>query len=300
MNADLLQKLLSACRRHISGTGFLATPIPGLNLVNRTKPENLRSFSRPFAAIVLQGRKRTLIGASEFAYGPGSSVVTCVDVPSETCVEEASPEKPYISAVIDIRRELIADLSARAAERGRPDRAASASPIFVTEADDALADCALRLVSLLDDPTSQALLAPILMEEFHARLLLSPLGAWLREACAYGSRTHQVAQAIAAIRAGFAGELRADELAGRVNMSPATFHRHFKSVTGVTPIQYQKIMRLYEARRLLASGQARVAQAAGMVGYVSSSQFATDYRKFFGTAPSAHFGAAAQARTGAA
>lgn len=285
MREDLQTELATLCRRHARSIGLTPTAVDGLFVACRTQKGEKRSFSEPYAAIVLQGRKCTYVNNTAFAYGAGNSVITCVDLPTETVIEEASADVPFLSVVVRLNRKLLSELALQ--QGGVAQSAGQAGiPLLVQACPDELADNALRLLRLLDTPDQIALLGPVLMREFHARLLLGPQGAWLREVCAFGSKLNQISKAIGLIKEGFASDIRTEDLAREVNMSTASFHRHFKAVTGCSPIRYQKILRLYEARRCLTSGRSKVLDTAYSVGYASASQFTKDHRDFFGVAPS--------------
>lgn len=159
-------------------------------------------------------------------------------------------------------------------------------PIWTVPADDDLAECCLRLARTAGREREAALLAPILKREMAARLLLGPLGPWIRSALSDAARSSRIADAAARIRSEFEKPLSVAALARSANMSSATFHRHFKAMTGLSPIQYQKAVRLNEARSLIVEESSRISDAAYRVGYASASQFAAGYRHFFGRSPS--------------
>ncbi|MDO5532536.1 AraC family transcriptional regulator [Sutterella sp.] len=276
--------VMARCRLAGGAAGFNATPVPGLAVVVRTRAGEQRSFQKPYVALALQGRKRTVVGTTEHVYGTGDVVTTCIDFPSFTTVEEASPERPFIAAVLELNRDLMTELALTLAP-GRPASEPPGQPFFVSPATEAIADVFLRLLELTERPAEIPVLAPILVRELHARLLLGPQGEWLRSICAYGSHASQIARAVSLIKSDFRGQLVVADLAGRVGLSEASFHRHFKQITGHSPIQYQKLMRLYEGRSLLRSGRRSVSAAAFEVGYASASQFTNDYRRFFGLSP---------------
>ena len=278
---QLLRKLTLQCAYAV---GFNATAIEGLSVVKRVQSGEKRSFNEPYAALVLQGRKRTFVGPYEHVYGPGECVVTCLDFPSVTYIEEASVDTPFLSVVLRLDRTMLSELALSQEKFSRS--AVTSQPFVVSRCSDDLADAFLRLLSLNHESEERrSLLAPILTRELCARLLLSEQGPWIREVCAFGSRSHQVAAAIDFIKASFREDITIERLAAKSGMSTATLHRHFKTLTGFSPIQYQKILRLYEAQRQLVSGRQTVSGAAYGVGYVSSSQFSNDYKAFFGISP---------------
>ncbi|MDO5532541.1 AraC family transcriptional regulator [Sutterella sp.] len=284
MRADIARSLADFCRRLTPEVGFIPTAVPGLACVRRIAAGEKRSFQNPYVAVVLQGRKRTAVGSVEHTYGPGDIVVTCIDFPSFTTIEEASPEKPFLSVVLEMNRDLMTELSLQLTEQSLPEEAGG-QPFFVSSCSDSIAASYLRLLELTETPDDIPLLAPILTRELHARLLLSPLGGWIRGVCSVGTHSNQIARAVTLIKNDFRQPLTVADVARRVGLSEASFHRHFKACTGHTPIQYQKILRLYEGRLILKSGRKSVSGAAYEVGYASSSQFTNDYRRFFGMSP---------------
>lgn len=279
------ESLARLTARLAKAVGFNPTGIPGLSVVMRTSRGEKRSFQKPYAALVIQGRKRTRVGDAERVYGPGDIVVTCIDFPSFTTIEEASPEHPFLSCVLELDRKMLADLALSSGSPGSSSEEPPGLPFFVAPCGEALAQNFLRLLALGECPEAAALLGPILVRELHARLLLSPLGVWIRSVCASGTRSNQVATAVSLIRAQFREPLSVPEIARHVGLSAPTLHRHFKSLTGFSPIRYQKMLRLYEGRSLLREGRKTVSGAAFEVGYASSSQFTNDYRRLFGRSP---------------
>lgn len=258
------ETLAHLAMQHAGSIGFNPTGIAGFNVVKRTERGEKRSFQKPYAALIFQGRKRTRVGDIEHVYGPGDVVVTCIDFPSFTTIEEASIEKPFLPRLRMTRQD---------------------SPFFVTRCEEDIAQNFLRLLELSDAPGKISLLAPILIRELHARFLLGPQGAWIRSVCSYGTHSHQIAAAVSMIKEKFREPISVADIAGNIGLSEPSLHRHFKNMTGFSPIKYQKILRLYEGRNILRSGRKTVSGAAFEVGYASSSQFTNDYRKFFGLSP---------------
>ncbi len=281
---EIHERILEICRRKAHVVGFNPTGIDRLSVVMRTTRGEKRSFNAPYLALVLQGRKHTVIGEYEFTYGPGDSVVTCIDAPSVTYVEEASPQTPFISVVLELDRNLLAELIVEHGKSVRHAVRPSGMPFAVAKSSDDISLNFLRLLEL-SEQEDKSILEPILLREVHARLLLGIQGNWLREVCAFGTRTNQISKAVEKIKENFASQISMEALAKEVGMSQATFHRHFKALTGFSPNQYQKLLRLYEARRLLASGKSTASASAYKVGYASTSQFTNDYKAFFGITP---------------
>lgn len=284
MKTELLTQLLAEAGRHAGRIGFNDTGVENLSIVRREHRGEKRSFANVYAALVLQGTKHTEAAGETYRYRAGDLVVNCLARPTVTYIDEASPEHPYLSIVLTIEREELFALSLSFGGGADRPAAGDARTMFVTPAGDDLADAYLRLLRVSDKPEA-GLLGPIIKREIYARLLLSPLGEWLREVSVFGSRINQIASAVERIRRDFRDPISVEALAAQSHMSPASFHRHFKSLTGVSPLQYQKALRLNEARRLIASRRVNVSQAAFEVGYVSPSQFSSDYRLAFGRSP---------------
>ena len=288
MNEELLNRLLEEARPFASAIGQNPTGIPGFLVVRRESAGEKRSFSKLYAAAVLQGSKSTTINGHTLNYGRGNLVVNCIERPSVTCIREASAERPFLSLIIELERQELLDLAMSANTHGLRQSAPDnmQHPIFVTQADEEILSCFLRLTQLLrKSKNEQDLLAPILKKEIYARLAIGPLGKWILSVCTLGTRSNQISSAVEMIQSGFRKALNVEDIARTVNMSPATFHRHFKILTGVSPLQFLKSLRLYEARRLILSGHSNISQAAYDVGYASPSQFSNDYRTAFGLSP---------------
>lgn len=230
--------------------------------------------------LVLQGAKEVMIGERRLRYDPASYFCASVDVPASGAIVEARPEQPYIGLSLGLDREALAALL--------PDVPAkedlSAASFGVSPVTPQLLDAWLRLVRLLDTPDDIPVLGPLLEREILYRLLQGPQGGVLRQIALADSRLARVRRAIACIRARFDQPLRIEELAELAGMSPASFHRHFKAATAMSPLQYQKTLRLQEARRrLIADPDA--ARAGYAVGYESASQFSREYARLFGAPP---------------
>lgn len=289
MDAGLHEALLANVRALTPKTGVNETAVPNFFAVRRESTGEKPSFLDVYAALVLQGAKRSAVEGRIIRYRTGDVVVNSIERPSLTVIEEASPEAPFLSFFIKLDRKALLDLAANLQDdlRLSPEESARYArlPMLAAPADDALVDCYRRLSEAARNPASARILGPILQREICARLLLGPFGPWIRSLCAYGTHARQIADAVDRIRRLYAEPLRVDDLAFAIDMSTATFHRHFKTLTGVSPLQYQKMTRLYEVQRLIRSRRTNVSQAAAQVGYASASQFASDYRTLFGRTP---------------
>jgi AraC-like DNA-binding protein len=262
-----------------------AAPLPGLRLrVETGATPSMPGICAPTFALVVQGAKRTLAGDKVFDYGAGQCLVVPVDMPVAGQVTGASAEKPYLAVALALQPATIAamllELPADAV-RG----AAPASGMAVATAPAALVDAVARYVLLLDCPDDLAVLGPMLEREILWRLLCLDQHALLRAIGMADSRLSQVGRAIAWIRAHYADPLSMRELADVAGMGVSTFFRQFRAVTAMSPLQYQKQVRLLEARAGLMSSAQDVAAVAFRVGYGSPSQFTREYARMFGTAP---------------
>ncbi len=232
--------------------------------------------------LIAQGSKRVSIGDHSLVYDASRYLLVSVDLPLVGHVIEASPSEPYLCCKVDLDLAALADL---VIAEGRKPRPADLPALAVYPGDPDLVDAVCRLVKLLDRPESIAALAPLIEREILYRLLDGPHGAMLRHMAAADSRLARVARAIAWIRSRFRDALRIDEVAAAAGMSASSLHAHFKAVTRMTPLEYQKQLRLQEARRLMLAGGANAGSAGFAVGYDSPSQFSREYRRLFGAPP---------------
>ena len=263
--------------------GMLKTDIPGLYASLRTEPTvNQHCFYKPMAIIVLQGKKQATLGAENFIYSENQLVVTSIDIPTVGSILEASPEKPFMTIILDLDNYIISQLISEETQPGAADlrRGMGAAP-----AEPELIDAFYRLVSLLEQPERQKVMAPMIIREIHYLLLTSPLGNILRSVNIRGSRNNQIASAISWLKENYRQPLKINELAQKFNMAESSFYRHFSMVTSLSPLQYQKQLRLYEAQRLMLSENFDAAAAAYDVGYESVSQFSREYKRMFGAPP---------------
>ncbi|MFF0343136.1 AraC family transcriptional regulator N-terminal domain-containing protein [Kribbella sp. NPDC004875] len=243
-------------------------------------------LASPTFALVAQGRKRLALGEQVFEYGAGDYLVVSVDLPVTGHFVEASPSTPCLGAGLELRPEMIASLLLDSAEKpGGPVRG-----LGVSRASAELIDAMVRLLRLVDTPDDAAVLAPLVEREILWRLLRSPQGAAVREIGLADSSLSHVARVIRWIRDHYTEPFRVEDLAAMAGMSTSAFHRHFRTVTELTPIQFQKKIRLHEARlRVVGLGE-DVTSAGYAVGYDSPSQFSREYRREFGTPPSRDVG----------
>jgi len=237
----------------------------------------------PGLGLALQGAKQILLGQQSFLHGPATYMVNAVDVPVSSQIVEASAEAPCLCLTFRLDLQCIRELLPGV--QLRRTAAVSATGLSSSPLDGGLLDPLLRLVRLLDAPRDLQVLGPLIERELLYRLLTGEQGALLAQVATSGSQGHQVSRAIDWLRQHYDEPLRIDELAARVNMSASSLHHHFRAITAMSPLQYQKQLRLHEARRLLLADQCDVATAAHRVGYESPSQFSREYSRAFGAPP---------------
>ncbi len=292
----MLKGLVEAVRRYTdaqSGASPFATAIQGLHIL-RSDHEKQPSYLifKPALCIVVQGAKWAIFGTkggnkggeNRFEYRAGQALVVSVEMPALGTVAEASPTEPYLGLIIEF------DLGLMREVMDRLDALPELSPevkqgVFVTDFDGPMADCALRMLRLLETPQAIPVLYPAIMREICYWLLTGPHGGEVMRMTVAKSHTPCVLSAIHSLRDRFSEAVRIEELAEVARMSPSAFHRQFKSITSMTPLQYQKQLRLLEARRLMVADEANVETAAFRVGYESPSQFSREYSRMFGLSP---------------
>lgn len=271
----------------VTRDGVLPQPaIPGLHLCRfaHVNADCVQTFYFPSLLIVVQGATTVAAGRELYPLDHTRLLMLPVTLPVSFRITEASASKPYLSIRLELDPRRIAELSPNVFPQGLPPvRRRSAG--YITDADKHLLDAAARLVDCLRDPGDAALLAPLATDELLIRLLRGPIGAQLAEIGFDASAVRRISRAIDWLREHFAEQVRVAELAGLVHMSVSSFHEHFRAVTSMSPLQYQKALRLQEARRLMLSRRMDASAAGRMVGYVSDSQLSRDYSWFFGCPP---------------
>lgn len=278
--------LLDAVRRyaeaHADPVGLAQTPVPGLTTIRVTAPSGLdHAISHPIVCLVLQGTKQVTVGARTFAFGAGDSLLIAADVPTVSQIMRASVAAPYLSLVLDLDPAVITDLTAEM-------RAAlddGGAPVQVEPTDAEVADAALRLMRLLERPAAVPVLHEQRVRELHYWLLAGRHGAVIRQLGPPDGYARRVARAVTLLRAEFDQPLPVEHLAATAGMSPSSFYQHFRAVTSLSPLQFQKQLRLIEARRLMMSEGMTATSAAFAVGYESVPQFTREYGRTFGLPP---------------
>lgn len=284
----MLVTLLEAVRRYTEaqvGESPFRTAIEGLTILrsdHEKRPNHI--LFKPALCITVQGAKWAIFGDQRFDYRAGQALVVSVEMPALGTVAAASPSEPYLGVILEFDLAVLRQVMDELKTPPEPSNAV-ARGVFVTDFNGPLEDCALRMVRLLDTPAAIPVLYPAIMREICFWLLTGPHGGDVVKMTLTNSHAHRVLSAIHLLRDRFAQPIRIEELALVAQMSPSAFHRQFKAITSMTPLQYQKQLRLLEARRLLASQAINVETAAFQVGYESPSQFSREYSRMFAISP---------------
>jgi AraC-like DNA-binding protein len=258
---------------------------PGIFLGRLSQPtEKMHSMFKPAFCIIAQGSKQVMLGEEIFRYDSGHYLISTVDLPITSQVVEASRDKPYFSFRLNLDTALVASVMMESGiEIKKGDPSVKAMDVSSTDAD--MLDAIVRLARLLDTPGEIQVLGPLIIREIVYRLLKGEQGARLSHLMAAAGDTRRISRAIEQLRENFDQPLRIDDIARELGMSVSGFHHHFKSVTAMSPLQFQKQIRLQEARRLMLGEDLDAASAGFRVGYVDPSYFSRDYKKHFGAPP---------------
>jgi AraC-like DNA-binding protein len=281
-----LRKLGRLISAHAPHDGSFELRVPGLHAIrfSQTYMELVHAVVQPVLCIVAQGAKCVLLGQEVYEYDASRMLILSVDLPVSGQLTQASRSEPFLCLRLDLDPHRISELALKVFPDGLPpvdgDRG-----VYVCHSDAMIVNAATRLVELAAEPGDAELLAPLVVDEILIRLLRSRVGCRVAQIGLVESGVHRIAKAISWLRANFTQPTKVGELAGLANMSVSSFHQHFKSVTSMSPLQYQKVLRLQEARRLMLSPMMDAATASRRVGYLSASQFSRDYSRFFGKAP---------------
>ena len=284
---QLREAMVASIGRWTVGQFDWMTPIPNLMFFRREAPmPPTICLVEPSVILVVQGEKQMLVGGEAYPYNADRFLVTSLDLPANSQIVAASPEKPCLGLGLKLYLRIMAELIAQggvplAAER-TGDRGTCIGLGALTAS---LMEPVKRLLDLLDEPDAIPVLAPLIQREIHYRLLLSDQAPLLRQIASVGSQGHRVAKAIDWLKVNYTATLRIDDLASHVQMSPSSLHHHFRQLTAMSPLQYQKWLRLNEARRLMLNENVDAASAAFEVGYESPSQFSREYTRLFGAPP---------------
>ena len=278
-----LARLLAAYAPH---DGSFELAVPGLHAsrFSRANTECFHAIRLPSLCIVAQGAKTTIVGQEVYEYDPSRMLVFSVALPIAAQITQASHSEPYLAFKLDLDPHKIAELVLKVYPHGLPP-VQERRAVYVTPIDASVVNAATRLMSCLAQPGDAELLSPLVTDEILIRLLRGPIGVRVAQMGFAESSVHRVAKAISWLRANFSQPMKVEDLAEMVHMSVSSFHEHFKSVTSMSPLHYQKVLRLQEARRLMLSTITDAGTACQRVGYLSASQFSREYSRFFGSAP---------------
>ncbi|MGG7554250.1 AraC family transcriptional regulator [Pseudomonas frederiksbergensis] len=265
--------------------GDYGTPIAGLGFFRREHPSPpVVCMVEPSIILVAQGEKQLWVGGEGYPYDTSRFLITSLDLPANSEVLVASPEQPCLGLTLKLDLRMLAELIVQGDLPPTRDRSVVKS-VGIGSVTPAMLASFERLLALLDEPEAIPVLAPLIQREIHYRLLKSDQAARLRQITSVDGQGYRIAKAIDWLKLNYASALRVEELAARVQMSTPTFHHHFRQLTSMSPLQYQKWLRLNEARRLMLNEHQEVSSAAYQVGYESPSQFSREYSRLFGVPP---------------
>jgi AraC-like DNA-binding protein len=271
---------------HAAYDGLFPLPVPGVDVYrsSRTATGVTHALQQAAVCIVAQGAKSIGVGDSIYEYAAAQVAVFSIDVPVAAQVTRATPAAPYLVMRIALDPVKIATLAGKVYPHGLP-QASEGRAVYIDDADAAIVDAAIRLLKVIPQPADAELLASLAIDEIIVRLLRGPMGARIAQIGRAESSLRKMARAVSWLRGNYDQPVDIEDLANLVNVSVSSFHRQFKAVTSMSPLQYQKALRLQEARRLMLTTMLDAGSAARRVGYVSASQFSREYARFFGTAP---------------
>lgn len=279
------EELSMLIARHAPVVGNFSTLIEGVTLFRRIAPTApVSAFYPPSMGFIAQGLKRVTLGNQTYDCNAQRYLLTAVDLPTVAQIIEASVDVPYLSIMLTLEPRDIAQLLIDI-EVPHIAESSTRPGMAVSDISLALVNALCRLVALLEEPENIPVLAPLIKREILYRLLVGEQAQRLRQIGSAGSHGHQIGKAISWLKNNFIQPLKIEELAARVPMAPSTFNHHFRAITAMSPLQYQKQLRLHEARRLMLTDRLNVATAAFRVGYESPSQFSREYGRLFGAPP---------------
>lgn len=282
--SSTFHELGSLIAQYCKSDGVYQTDFPALSLIRNTDETPIYTVYEPSICLVAQGEKLVLLGEEQYHYGPSEYFAVSVDLPISGQVIKASTDAPYLAVRLQIDAqhilELMRDMEHIPASRGELERG-----LFVSHADTDMVDAFVRLLKLIDKPEDLPILAPMIAREILYRALRGKQGNALRQMAPGAGRAAYIAEIIQHIRDTYSEPLHIDELASKVNLSPSSLYRHFRDVTMMSPVQFQKQIRLQEARNMLLNDSIQAAEVAFQVGYESPSQFNREYARMFGLPP---------------
>lgn len=282
---SLQAELAQTIGTHAKAPGDFSTAIAGLGFFRREQPSApVVCMVEPSVILVARGEKQLWVGGEGFTYDTSRFLLTSLDLPANSEVLQASPEQPCLGLSFKLDVQMLAELAAQS-EPAHDRDGAERKGVGIGSVTAPMLLAFQRLLALLDEPEAIPVLAPLIQREIHFRLLQSDQAARLRKITAVDGQGYRIAKAIDWLKIHYTSPLRVEELAARVQMSAPTFHHHFRQLTTMSPLQYQKWLRLTEARRLMLNEQQDASSAAFKVGYESPSQFSREYSRLFGAAP---------------
>jgi len=262
-----------------------AEPIPGLRLIRRSlPPPPVHSVSGRAFCVIAQGSKTIMLGHEMHQYDPAHYLITTAELPTLAQITDATPEEPYLGVVLALDPALVSSVMVETGHAAS-DAQSSVKALDVSPLQADLFEAVVRLVRIAETPEDSRYLAPLVIREIVYRLLLGEQGGRLRHLTVLGGSAHRIARAIDRIRTEYDRPLRVEEVARDIGMSQSSFHQHFRTVTAMSPLQYQKHLRMQEARRLMLAEDMDAASAGFRVGYDDASYFNREYKKFFGEPP---------------
>jgi len=281
-----LRRLSNLVLQFAQHDGVFPLRLPGTYALRRSRltSEAVHATQGPALCVVAQGAKVVMLGQEVVAYDPSQILVFAVDLPISGQVTRASQREPFLGFKLDLDPVRIAALAQRVFPHGVP-KVSDKRGLYTGPATDGIIEAVTRLLELMAQPEDAELLGPLVVDEILIRLLRTPLGSRVAQIGQPKSGVQRVAAAVSWIRAHFAQPVTVHEMAASIHMSASAFHQRFKAVTSMSPLQYQKVLRLHEARRLMLFQGADASDACRRVGYLSSSQFSREYGRFFGNAP---------------
>ncbi len=280
-----LKELLEQVKSIKWNEGFNETLIPGLKVIKTTKTnDKTPSIQRPSICLVLQGVKKVIVGDQVLSYAPGEFIVASIEVPVTGLVTDASAQKPYLCLMLEVDPSIVFDVL-QELPTSKVSNFKERSGVYVGSANSEIYDAFFRLVKAMDVTLELKFMVPMIVREIIFRLLEGDKGIILRQMGMAGSHMQKITMAIELIKQEYNRHLSIEQLAHEVGMSPSSFHKNFKDITRISPLQYQKLLRLQEARRLLLANRGDAASVSFEVGYESPSQFSREYSKLFGKPP---------------
>ena len=282
-----LDKLAGLISRFAPHDGSLPLSVPDAHIVksSSTSGDSVYAMSKPGICIAAQGTKSVTLAQEDYQYGAKRLAVYAAEVPVRVRYVDASPERPYLCLVVHIDPNRMTDLIFKVFPNGLA-KNTQARAIYLGDSNPSIVKSAIRILELIINQEDADLLVPLVVDEILIRLLRSPAGSQIAQIGLTDSNAHKVSRAIAWVKDNYASPLKVEDLANIAGMSPSSFHSHFKSITSMSPLQFQKNFRLQEARNNMITRHMDVSSACHQVGYSSLSQFSREYSRLFGVSPS--------------